>query len=322
MHVPDGFLTGAVSAGTAVVSAGGIAAALRQTRTQLAGKRLPLAGLMAAGIFVLQMLNFPVVAGTSGHLLGGALAAIVLGPWMGVLVVSVVVIVQALVFADGGLTAMGTNVLLIAVVPALVGWGVFRLMRTVTPANRTWVLVSTFVAALLSVPASAMAFVLLYAVGGQGGAPLGALTIAMLGVHVLIGVGEGLISTAVVGGLIAYRPDLVAGADDLHAERRSTRSERVAVGAGLLIAVALLVVAPFASADPDGLESVAAELGFDSAAVDSALADSPVADYAVGPLGDGGLSVALAGLVGIVATLAVMAVVAWVVRGRRASRAS
>lgn len=321
MHVPDGFLNGAVSAGTAVASVGGIAAALRQTRAQLAGKRLPLAGLMAAGIFVLQMLNFPVVAGTSGHLLGGALAAIVLGPWMGLLVVSVVVMVQALVFADGGLTAMGTNVLLIAVIPALVGWGVFRLMRSFTPANRTWVLVSTFVAALLSVPASAMGFVLLYALGGQGGAPLGALTVAMLGVHVLIGIGEGAITTAVVGGLLAYRADLVAGADDLHSGRASTRSEKAAVGAGLVVAVLLLVVAPFASANPDGLESVAAELGFDAAAVDSALADSVAADYTLQPLGDSGLSVALAGLLGIVVTLAVMAVVARIVKGRRASSA-
>jgi len=320
MHVPDGFLNGAVSAGTAVASAGGIAAALRQTRAHLAGKRLPLAGLMAAGIFVLQMLNFPVVAGTSGHLLGGALAAIVLGPWMGLLVVSVVVMVQALVFADGGLTAMGTNVLLIAIIPALVGWGLFRLMRSFTPANRTWVLVSTFTAALLSVPASAMGFVLLYALGGQGGAPLGALTVAMLGVHVLIGIGEAAITTAVVGGLLAYRPDLIAGADDLGTDRSSTRSEKVAVGAGLVVAVLLLVVAPFASANPDGLESVAAELGFEGVAVDSALADSVAADYTIEALGDTGLSVALAGLLGIVVTLVVMAIVARIIRGRQMSR--
>lgn len=317
MHVPDGFLNGAVSAGAAVASAGGIAAALRQTRAHLADKRLPLAGLMAAGIFVLQMLNFPVVAGTSGHLLGGALAAIVLGPWMGLLVVSVVVMVQALVFADGGLTAMGTNVLLIAIIPALVGWAIFRLTRSFTPANRTWVLVAGFVAALLSVPASAMGFVLLYAVGGQGGAPIGSLTLAMLSVHVLIGIGEASITTAVLGGLLAYRPDLVAGATDLVSESASKRSERTAVGVGLVVAALLLVVAPFASANPDGLESVAADLGFDAAAVDSALADSPVADYALSPLGDSGLSVALAGFVGIVVTLAVMAVVSWVVRSRR-----
>ncbi len=321
MHVPDGFLTGTVSAGAAIVSAGGIAAALRQTRAHLADKRLPLAGLMAAGIFVLQMLNFPVVAGTSGHLLGGALAAIVLGPWMGLLVVSVVVIVQAIVFADGGLIVMGANVLLIAIVPALVGWAVFRAVRSITPANRTWVLVASFVAALLSVPASAMAFVILYALGGEGGAPLGALTVAMLGVHVLIGIGEALITTAVVGGLLAYRADLVAGAEDLGSGRERTRSERAAVGVGMVIAVLLLVVAPFASANPDGLESVAEELGFDTTAMDSAVADSPVADYTVAALGETGLSVALAGLLGIVITLAVMAAITWYVRGRRTSDA-
>lgn len=321
MHVPDGFINGTVSAGAAIASAGGIAAALRQTRAHLADKRLPLAGLMAAGIFVLQMLNFPVVSGTSGHLLGGALAAIVLGPWMGLLVVSVVVIVQAIVFADGGLIALGINVLLIAIVPALVGWGVFKAVRTVTPSNRTWVLVASFTAALLSVPASAMAFVILYALGGQGGAPLGSLTVAMLGVHVLIGIGEALITTAVIAGLLAYRADLVAGAADLASERETTRSERVAVGAGLVVAVLLLVVAPFASANPDGLESVAEDLGFGSAAVDSAVADSPVADYAVAPLGETGVSVALAGLLGIVVTLGVMALITWYVRGRRTSDA-
>ncbi|MEX1288709.1 MAG: PDGLE domain-containing protein, partial [Acidimicrobiia bacterium] len=180
---------------------------------------------------------------------------------------------------------------------------------------------STFVAALLSVPASAMAFVILYALGGQGGAPLGALTIAMLGVHVLIGIGEALITTAVVGGLLAYRADLVAGAEDLASGRERTRSERAAVGVGMVIAVLLLVVAPFASANPDGLESVAEELGFDTTAMDSVVADSPVADYTVAALGETGLSVALAGLLGIVITLAVMAAITWYVRGRRTSDA-
>lgn len=320
MHVPDGFLSGTVSAGAAVASAGGIAAALRQTRAHFADKRLPLAGLMAAGIFVLQMLNFPVVSGTSGHLLGGALAAIVLGPWMGLLVVSVVVMVQALVFADGGLIAMGTNVLLIAVIPALVGWSVFRAVRSVTPARRPWVLTATGAGALASVPASAMAFVILYALGGQGGAPLGMLAIAMLAVHLLIGIGEAAITVAVVGGLLAYRADLVAGAEDLATEGASARTERGAVWVGLALAVALLVVAPFASANPDGLESVAGSLGFDTTAVESAVAESPFADYVVSPLGETGVSVALAGLLGIVVTLGVMAVVTWVVRGRRASR--
>jgi cobalt/nickel transport system permease protein len=157
------------------------------------------------------MLNFPVGAGTSGHLLGGALAAVLVGPWTGLLCVSVVLIVQALLFADGGITALGTNITLMAIVGVLVGWLVFRGLQLVLPRRLAFVAPAAFVGALVSVPIAALAFVGLYAVGGTAPIPLDTLTTAMLGWHVLIGVGEAVITGLVVGSVIAVRPDLVYG---------------------------------------------------------------------------------------------------------------
>ena len=298
MHIPDGFLNAATSIGTGVVAAGGVGAALRQTgKTISSDKRIPLAGITAAVIFVLQMINFPVALGTSGHLLGGALAAILLGPWMGVLVVTVVVGVQALVFADGGVSALGPNVFNMAIVTALVGWAVFRLIRLVTPASRWSVLTATFLAGLLSVVASSLAFSIQYALGGQGGAPLGAVFGAMASVHTIIGIGEGVISMAIVGALLSTRPDLVAGAADLRGQSVGSSRGTVIVGA-LLAAVLAFGVAPIANPNPDGLERVAIDLGFADEATDPATASSPLADYVVEGLGENALSIGLAGVVG------------------------
>jgi cobalt/nickel transport system permease protein len=174
-----------------------------------------MAGLVAAFVFAAQMLNFPVAAGTSGHLLGGALACIMVGPWAGAVAVAIVLVVQALLFADGGLTALGTNVLLISIVPGWSGLAIFVGLRKLLPANRGSVVGASFVAGLLSVTIAALAFVFLYAVGGAGDAPIGTVLAAMLGVHVLIGIGEGLITALTVGAVVAVRPDLVYGAQDL-----------------------------------------------------------------------------------------------------------
>ncbi len=307
MHIPDGFLNAATSIGTGVVAAGGVGAALRQTgKTIASDKRIPLAGITAAVIFVLQMLNFPVALGTSGHLLGGALAAILLGPWMGVLVVTVVVAVQALIFADGGVSALGPNVFNMAIVTALVGWAAFRLVRSVTPKSRWSVLTATFVAGLLSVVASALSFSIQYALGGQGGAPLGAVFGAMASVHVLIGVGEGIISLAIIGALLSTRPDLVAGAADLRGASVGSSRGTVIVGA-LLATLLAFGVAPLASGDPDGLERVAIDLGFVDTAADPGTVSSPLANYVVDGLGDSALSIGLAGVAGAV----VVALLAW-----------
>lgn len=307
MHIPDGFLNAATSIGTGVVAAGGVGAALRQTgKTIASDKRIPLAGITAAVIFVLQMVNFPVALGTSGHLLGGALAAILLGPWMGVLVVTVVVAVQALIFADGGVSALGPNVFNMAIVTALVGWAIFRLVRAVTPAARWSVLTATFLAGLVSVVASALAFSIQYALGGQGGAPLGAVFGAMASVHVLIGIGEGIISMAIIGALLSTRPDLVAGAADLRGESMISTKGTVLVGAILAVVLAF-GVAPFANPNPDGLERVAIDLGFDDTAAEDHAIGGPLADYVVEGLGENPISVGLAGVAGAVA----VALIAW-----------
>lgn len=218
MHVPDGFLTAPVSVGTGLAAAGGVAMAIRGAREELDEKTAPMAGLVAAFIFATQMINFPVGAGTSGHLMGGVLAAVLVGPYTGALCVTVVLIVQGLLFADGGLTALGTNIVLMALVTALGGWLIFRGLVKSLPKTRTGLLASSGIAALLSVPLAAFVFVGLYIIGGAVGIDLGALTATMLGVHVLIGLGEAAITVAVVGAVLSARPDLVYGARHLTRE--------------------------------------------------------------------------------------------------------
>jgi cobalt/nickel transport system permease protein len=214
MHIPDGFINAGTSLGAGVVAAGGLAASLRRTARTLVEKQAPLAGLVAAFIFAVQMLNFPVAAGTSGHLLGGLLAAVLVGPWAGAICVAVVLLVQSL-FADGGLTALGLNIVNMALVTSFGGYGLFLLLRRVLPAGRTGVVVSSGIAAGVSVVLAAAAFTVEYAIGGNGGAPIGTVAAAMIGVHTLIGIGEGVITALTVGTVLAVRPDLVHGARDL-----------------------------------------------------------------------------------------------------------
>jgi cobalt/nickel transport system permease protein len=219
MHVPDGFLDVPTSVATGAVAVAGVGLALRGARRELDDRTAPMAGLVAAFVFAAQMLNFPVGAGTSGHLLGGALAAVLVGPWTGVLCLSVVLLVQALLFADGGVTALGTNITLMGLVGVGVGWLVFRLVQAVLPKRTGLVPVAAGVAALTTVPAAALTFVLLFAVGGQAPVSLGAVLTAMLGWHVLIGVGEAAITALVVSSVVAVRPDLVHGARRVLAAR-------------------------------------------------------------------------------------------------------
>ena len=219
MHVPDGFLDAPTSVATGAVAAAAVGVALVKARRELDDKTAPMAGLVAAFIFAVQMINFPVGAGTSGHLMGGALAAVLVGPWTGLLCLSVVLVVQALLFADGGITALGTNIVLVGVATVVVGWLAFRLFQVVLPKRIALVPLQAGLGALLSVPAAALVFVLLYAVGGTADIPLDTLTTAMVGVHVLIGIGEGVITFLAVGAIIAVRPDLVYGARPLLSQR-------------------------------------------------------------------------------------------------------
>ena len=212
MHVPDGFLDATTSLATGAVAVAGVGLALRGARKELDDRTAPMAGLVATFVFSTQMLNFPVAGGTSGHLLGGALAAILVGPWTAVLCVSVVLIVQALLFADGGITALGTNISLMAIVGVLAGWLVFRAIQALLPKKLALVAPVASIAAFVSVPVTALAFVGLYGVGGTAPIALDTLLTAMLGWHTLIGLGEAVITGLVVGSVIAVRPDLVYGA--------------------------------------------------------------------------------------------------------------
>ena len=212
MHVPDGFLDVTTSVATAAGAALVVGTALRGARRELDDKAAPLAGLVATFVFAAQMLNFPVGAGTSGHLLGGTLAAVLVGPWTGVLCLSVVLLVQSLLFADGGVTALGTNITLMGIIGVGAGWLVFRGLQLLLPKRVALVAPLAAVAAFTSVLAAALGFVGLYAVGGTAPVPLDALTVAMLGWHTVIGLGEAAITGLVVASIVAVRPDLVHGA--------------------------------------------------------------------------------------------------------------
>ena len=226
MHVPDGFLDAPTSLATAGVAAVGIAIALRGARREVDDRIAPLAGLVATFVFATQMLNFPVAGGTSGHLMGGALAAVLVGPYTGLLCLTVVLAVQSLLFADGGITALGTNVVLMGVVTVVAGYLVFRGVQLVLPKRLSMVAPAAAIGALVSVVLSAATFVGLYSVGGAVPIPLDTLLTAMVGVHVLIGVGEAVITFLVVASIVAVRPDLVHGARRVLAVR--TLETRVA----------------------------------------------------------------------------------------------
>jgi cobalt/nickel transport system permease protein len=212
VHVPDGFLDAPTSIATGAAAATSIGVALYGARRELDERTAPLAGLVATFIFAVQMLNFPVASGTSGHLLGGALAAVLVGPFTGVLCMSVVFVVQCLLFADGGVTALGTNIMLMGVVTVVVGWTVFRAAMALLPRRLASVAPAAAVGAIVSVPVAALCFVGLYAVGGAVDIPLRSLAVAMVGVHSLIGMGEAVITFFAVGSILAVRPDLVYGA--------------------------------------------------------------------------------------------------------------
>lgn len=315
-----------------------MAVSLRGARRELDERTAPLAGLVAAFIFAVQMLNFPVAAGTSGHLLGGALAAILVGPYTGVLCVSVVLLMQGILFADGGLTALGVNITVMGVVTVVIAYAIFRGLVKVLPTGRASITTAAFAGALLSVPGAAAAFTAIYAVGGTTDIPVAKVFTAMVGVHVLIGIGEAVITAATVGAVLAVRPDLVHGARGLATPLKlridgelvdaptaapvpvaAARSTKPVWITGLVTALVLAgVVSYYASASPDGLEKVAADKGIDAHVEEHASANSPVADYSVKGVGDARLSGGLAGIIGVGVTVVVGTGIFWVVRRRRA----
>jgi cobalamin biosynthesis protein CbiM len=213
MHIPDGFIDLPTSAAFAAASGLAVAGAVKGARKQLSEQSAPLAGLTAVFIFAVQMLNFPVAAGTSGHLIGASLAMVLVGPYAATLALVVVLIIQAFLFADGGLTALGLSIFNMAVISVWVSFAVFMLLKRILPKTKSWLVVATFICALVSVPAAAVGFVIQYAIGANATFSVGTVLNAMVGTHILIGIGEAIITALTVSAVLASRSDLVFGWD-------------------------------------------------------------------------------------------------------------
>ncbi len=211
MHIPDGFIDIPTSAAFAAIAAAGVAASIKGAKSSLDDKTAPLAGLTATFIFAVQMLNFPVAAGTSGHLLGAALATVLVGPYAATLALTIVLLLQALLFADGGLSALGLSIFNMSIVAVWVSYAVFVGLKKILPKSKPSVTAAAAIAALISVPAAAASFVMQYAIGANATFSVSAVLTAMVGTHVLIGIGEALITLFAVGAVLASRSDLVYG---------------------------------------------------------------------------------------------------------------
>ena len=303
LHIPDGFLSVVISVLCWVITIITLGLAISKTNKSLGEKQVPLMGVMAAFIFAAQMINFPVAGGTSGHLLGGALAAIVLGPWAAMLVMTAVVAVQALLFQDGGLLVMGANILNMGLVTAAIGYGLYR---GVAGQSKAVKLGMAGVAAWLSVMAGALLTSLQLWLSGTS--QLGIVIPAMLGVHALIGLGEALITIAALSFIFQTRPDLLGEGSE------SANGGRGWVVTGGIIALAVVLLSPLASADPDGLERVATNMGFIDAGQSAPYSIIP--DYTLPFLGETAISTIMAGVIGVIVVGAIIVLIG---RGMKAN---
>jgi cobalt/nickel transport system permease protein len=274
MHIPDGFLDAKTAVTAGLLSLSGLGAALRQASRHIESRRIPLVGLTAAFVFVAQMINFPVAGGTSGHLLGGALAVVLLGPSAAVIVMACVLVIQAFIFADGGLLSLGANVLNMAIVAPVSAYVVYRLVHRGLQGLRGQLIAASLAAWFSTVVAA------VFCAGElalSGTAPWNLAFPAMAGIHSLIGIGEGLITMLVLAAVGNTRPELLSGPDGAS----STKETKVVVAYGFIFIIALLVfVVPFASRLPDGLEKVAETLGFQYRANTQHQLPAPLKDYA------------------------------------------
>jgi cobalt/nickel transport system permease protein len=307
LHIPDGFLSTPVSIVCWILTVIALAMALRRVNTELGERQVPLMGVLAACIFAGQMLNFPVAGGTSGHLIGGALAVILLGPWAGILVMTSVVAIQALIFQDGGLLALGANILNMGVVSVFVANGVYRTVQSSAKGARWGLIAGGFAAAWVSVMASALITALQLALSGAS--PANIALPAMAAVHALIGIGEGLITVGALTFLAATRRDLLQG------NAASTSNRAIVIG-GLVVATLLALVSPLASGDPDGLERVAEDIGFLDRAQDAPYQIVP--DYVLPGVPNEALATILAGVLGLLIVFGVTYLVGRARRGHSA----
>jgi cobalt/nickel transport system permease protein len=292
MHVPDGFINAQVSVATGVISLGTLWAYIRNAKNLVADKLIALTGMMSALIFVLQMINFPIAAGTSGHLLGGALAVIVLGPSLGIICISIVVVIQSLLFADGGLSALGVNVLNMAIITSLTGWLTITFWKKLFGDSQFTLISGSVIAGLLSVVFSSIAFVMEYAIGGTVSVPLGSVLIAMISTHLFIGLGEGVITALIISLLLRVRSDLVY----VNTKKDNSNNLSTSYGIFIVLILSLTLITPYASSSPDGLESVASNFGFEETDGVVLLLE----DYGISSVNNNFVSTILSALLGIV----------------------
>ena len=326
LHAPDGFFSLPISAAGYALAAAAVGFAIYRANRSLNERIVPMMGVMAAFIFAAQMLNFPVAGGTSGHLIGGALAAIILGPWAAILVMTAVVGLQALLFQDGGLLVMGVNLLNMSIVSVLAGYGTYWVSQRLGGGGYTSLMAGGFAAAWVSVVASSATTAVALSLSGTS--PLAVALPAILGFHMLIGIGEGLITVFALSFIRQARPQLlgarpnagadavavVASADDGGRGRTALRGARL-WAAGYVIAIALVMLAPFASGSPDGLERVAEDSGFMSAALSAPY--SIISDYQLPGVQNEAVATALAGVVGVTAVYLLVAGCAYLLHRRR-----
>lgn len=290
MHIPDGFLDAKTMAVTAALSAGGLVVAARQVSRNLPPNKIPLMGLGAAFVFAAQMINFPVAGGTSGHLLGGVLTAVLLGPGAAAVVIACVLVVQALLFSDGGLLALGANIFNMAFISTIGGWFIYKL---VSQALRN------FAGQITAIFFSAWCSVILAALACAGELSFSKTVSpeivfpAMTGVHLLIGIGEGLITSLVVLAIHRARPELLES--NRPAQNAADFGEFAFYGLLAVLGLALFV-SPYASSWPDGLDKVAEQLGF--AGRTSETIKGWFADYKIPGVSSAALATGLAGIIG------------------------
>jgi len=296
LHIPDGFLNTVISLVFWLATIVMVGFAISKTNKALGEKQIPLMGIMAAFIFAAQMLNFPVAGGTSGHFLGGALAAIVLGPWEGILVMTAVVAVQGLLFQDGGLLVMGANIFNMGILTAVIGFGLYRMVSGRPKGTR---LAIAGGAAWLATMAAALVTSLQLWLSGT--TRLEIVVPAMLGVHVFIGIGEALITVAALAFIEQTRPDL------LGSEKTVSSGGKGWIVAGIIVSILAVLISPLASGNPDGLERVAEDIGFLDTGMNAPYEILP--DYTIPFLGETGLSTILAGIVGALVVLSFLILV-------------
>jgi cobalt/nickel transport system permease protein len=312
VHIPDGFLDTRTVIATAVLSATGVGAALRRVGKELPRRKIPLMGLTAAFVFAAQMLNFPVAAGTSGHLTGALLAVVFLGPAPAVLVMTSVLVLQALLFADGGILALGANIFNMGIVAPVSGYAIYRAVRLFIPGERGLFVGTAFASWCSTLLASICCAGEL---AWSGTSPWSAAFPAMAYVHMLIGVGEALISVLVVASVARARPELL-----------DPRSAPVAWGrflvlSSVLIAGLVVFVSPFTSTWPDGLERVAVFLGFDRRAIPQPIVSSPFPDYHFPGSISASTATIFAGLIGAILVFLLSFFLARTLASRRVDKA-